>query len=119
MSASCKRACNPAAPSRPKARMTIVTSTSMRLLPRWLFMNVLSSVRPARDGCLGALVVQRERYVAALSVDRGKRDGEDRRARKCVDARRNGPGIVLTSVAGQRVTVGRECDLVSIGAIGQ
>src|SRR6266404_3237091 len=119
MSASCKRACNPAAPSRPKARITIVTSTSIRLAPRWVFMNMESSVRPARDGCFGALIVQRERYVAALSVDGRKSDREDRSARKCVDARRNGPGIVWTGVAGQRVTVGRECGLVRIGAIGQ
>src|SRR5258708_19587894 len=119
MSASCKRACNPAAPSRPKARITIVTSTSIRLAPRWVFMNMGSSVRPARDGCFGALIVQRERYVAALSVDGRKGDREDRSGPKCVDARRNGPGIVLTGVPDQRVTIHRKCALVSIGTIAQ
>src|ERR1700722_691797 len=119
MSASCRRACDPAAPSRPKARMTIVTSTSMRLVTGWLFITLRSSVRPARDGGFGALIVQRERYVAALSVDGRKGDREDRSARQCVDTGHNVPGIVLTGAAGQRVTVGRECGRTSIGAIGQ
>src|ERR1700719_3228936 len=103
MSASCSRACNPAAPSRPKARMTIVTRTSIRLVPRWLFMKVRSSVRPARDGSLGTLIVQRESYVAALPVDRREGDCEDRSARSGIDTGGDVPRIVLAGGAGHAV----------------